>query len=103
LISIGKDGAESIDAPEQLAHREPISLGEGEGVTHDGLAGRVLRRDCDDGNVVHGWIVKRPVEQLEAIHVGHDEVEQHHVGMVLAENGQRLTAVSGQEHAIVPP
>ena len=65
------------------------------------VAGVVMRRDEDDGNVTRQRVGLELAANLEAIHARHHDVEQDQVGPVLAADLQGLGAAQGLEHAVI--
>ena len=62
---------------------------------------RVLEaRDHDHGQVPEGLVALHPLEHLEPVDPRHLDVEQDHVGRVLADRGERLGAVGRRGRAV---
>lgn len=62
------------------------------------IGGAVERGDHHDWNVVGGGIGLEAAADLEAVHVGHHDVEQDDVAFGAGTDRQRLVAVRGGHH-----
>ena len=54
----------------------------------------------DDGHVLHRWLERAALHQVEAVHVGHLEVEQHQVEALGAQLLERHAAAVGARHVV---
>ena len=65
----------------------------------------VLAGDHDNGQVLNGVVAVHEVQHLEAVHLGHHEIQQHQgdIPHVLMQLFKALLAVGSFQNAVVPP
>ena len=76
---------------------------EADGVADGRLAGCVARRNHRHRNPPRGGVLVLQRQELEAVAIGHDEVEQHGVRALPAQKVDGLAPVAGGQHAVAAP